>query len=662
MYVIGTAGHVDHGKSTLVQALSGIDPDRLQEEKERGLTIDLGFAWFTLPSGREVSIVDVPGHERFIKNMLAGVGGIDLALFVVAADEGVMPQTREHLAILDLLQVDHGVVALTKSDLVEPDWLDLVEADVAELLESSSLAAAPIVRCSAATGVGLDDLRAALDAALEALPPVRDLGRPRLPIDRVFTISGFGTVVTGTLVDGELHTGEQVSLEPGGGMARIRGLQSHKKKVKAAEPGTRTAVNLSGVAPEDLARGMVLTGPGWLHPTAAVDVRLRVVERLANPIRHNTTLTLHTGAAELAARLRLLEGEELAPGAESWAQLRLEEPLAAARGDFFVLRNSVTTVGGGRIVDTQPRRHKRNQSGTLEALGRLLQGSPDDTVLTVLQQIEPAALSAVRARAELDDAVVRAALGRQVADGAVVVLDAGTAADVEPGDGSVLTTAAGYEALTERALGMAREFVAEHPLRSGIPKEELRSRLGLPAKAFSGLEARLRSEERLAAREGALDVAGRQVTLSAEQEREAAAIVERLRAAAANPGTERVGGELAAYLESAGRIVRVTEGIYLEAEVHAGMVEQVRAAIGERERITLAEVRDLFGTSRRVAQAFLEDLDRRQVTRRVGDARVLRRGSGAAPGLGRGNSEPRGRPDHLAQRREQGGSRCSGSS
>ena len=626
MYVIGTAGHVDHGKSTLVQALSGIDPDRLQEEKERGLTIDLGFAWFTLPNGREVSIVDVPGHERFIKNMLAGVGGIDLALFVVAADEGVMPQTREHLAILDLLQVDHGVVALTKSDLVEPDWLDLVEADVAELLESTSLAAAPIVRCSAATGVGLDDLRATLDAALEALPPVRDRGRPRLPIDRVFTISGFGTVVTGTLVDGELHTGEQVALEPGGGMARIRGLQSHKKKVKAAEPGTRTAVNLSGVAPEDLARGMVLTGPGWLHPTAAVDVRLRVVERLANPIRHNTTLTLHTGAAELAARVRLLEGEELAPGAESWAQLRLEEPLAAARGDFFVLRNSVTTVGGGRIVDTQPRRHKRNQSGTLEALGRLLQGSPDDTVLTVLQQIEPAALSAVRARAELDDAMVRAALGRQVADGAVVVLDAGTAADVEPGDGSVLTTAAGYEALAERALGMAREFVAEHPLRSGIPKEELRSRLGLPAKAFSGLEARLLSEERLAAREGALDVAGREVTLSAEQEREAAAIVERLRAAAANPGTERVEGELAAYLESAGRIVRVTEGIYLEAEVHAGMVEQVRAAIGERERITLAEVRDLFGTSRRVAQAFLEDLDRRQVTRRVGDARVLRRG------------------------------------
>jgi selenocysteine-specific elongation factor len=621
MYVIGTAGHVDHGKSTLVRALSGIDPDRLHEEKERGLTIDLGFAWFELPSGREVSIVDVPGHERFIKNMLAGVGGIDLALFVVAADEGVMPQTREHLAILDLLQVGTGVVALTKSDTVESDWLDLVEADVEELLEPTSLAGSAVVRCSGVTGAGMDDLRAALDVALSTLPPVRDIGRPRLPIDRVFTISGFGTVITGTLIDGELHVGDAVSIEPGGGRARIRGLQSHKKKVTTAEPGTRTAVNLSGVSPDALARGMVLTTGDWLHASISIDVRLQAVERNPAPIRHNTTLTLHTGAAEVAARVRLLEGDDLAPGDESWAQLRLEEPAAAARGDFFVLRNSMTTVGGGRIVDTRPRRHKRNESATLQALERLLDGSPDDTLLTVLQRLEPVALSVLRERSELDAAVADAVLARQIEDGAVVVLEGSAAADA-----STLTTAAGFEALATRAVAAAAEFAGEHPLRPGIPKEELRSRLGLSARAFSGLETRLADEERLVARDGALDVAGREVALSAGQSAAADTLVERLRTAGSKPVTEPVDPELAVYLASVGRIVRAAEGVYFDAETHAGMVEHVREALSGQERITLAEVRDLFGTSRKIAQAFLEDLDGRQVTRRVGDARVLRRG------------------------------------
>ena len=633
MHVIGTAGHVDHGKSTLVEALSGIDPDRWAEEKARGLTIDLGFAWCTLPSGREVSLVDVPGHERFIKNMLAGVGGIDLALFVVAADEGVMPQTREHLAILDLLQTTHGVVALTKCDLAEAEWLDLVEADVEELLAPTSLAGAAIVRCSATTGAGLDALRSALDGALAALPPVRDIGRARLPIDRAFTISGFGTVVTGTLIDGPLRVGERVSVAPGGMQARIRGLQSHKQRVERAEPGTRTAVNLSGIGPDALSRGMVLTTGDWLSGSTAMDVRLRTVAPASGRLRHNTTLTLHTGAAEVAARLRLLESEadaagapadEIPPGAERWAQLRLEAPVGAARGDYFVLRNSVTTVGGGRIVDTRPRRHRRDEPATLAALSRLLEGSPDDTLLTVLQRIEPAPLSQLRARAELDDAATSAAVARQIEAGGIVALDAGAGA---AGEATTLCTAAGFEALSGRALAAAREFVEAHPLRPGIPREELRSRLGLPARAFAGLEARLTGEAGpLTAREGSLDLAGREVTLGAEQEREAEALVARLRAAGSRPESAPVEAELAQYLASRGRIVRLAEGLYLEGETHAAMLASVRAAIEERGRITLAEARDLFGSSRKIAQAFLEDLDRRQITRRVGDARVLRRG------------------------------------
>ncbi len=622
MYVIGTAGHVDHGKSTLVQALSGIDPDRLAEEKARGLTIDLGFAWFALPSGREVSIIDVPGHERFIKNMLAGVGGIDLALFVVAADEGVMPQTREHLAILDLLQVQHGVVALTKSDLVEPDWMDLVETELSEVLAPTTLAEAPIVRCSATSGAGLDDLRAAIDEALTDLPAVRNIGRPRLPIDRVFTISGFGTVATGTLVDGQLHVGEQVSVEPGGRLVRIRGLQSHKKKVEEAQPGTRTAVNLGGVAPEDLSRGMVITTPGWLHPSLVLDVRLRAVASLSKAIKHNASVTVHTSAAESPARVRLLEGDALEPGEEAWAQLRLETPIAAARGDFFVIRNSVTTTGGGRIVDTRPRRHRRNQPETLQALSRLLEGSPDDTILTVLQRLEPAPLSELRQHAELDDAVVREALERQIAEGAIVVLDEGGV-----GDGSVLATAAGFEALTSKAVALATEFVGEHPLRPGIPKEELRSRLRLPSRAYASLERQLLEGGKLVARDGALDLPGREVSLSGEQERQIEVFVERLKAAGTKPeSTDRIDGELATFLESQGTIVRVAEGVYFDAETHASMTERVTEALRVDEKITLAEVRDLLDTSRKMAQAFLEDMDRRRITRRVGDVRVLRGG------------------------------------
>src|SRR6185312_7374766 len=321
MSCIGTAGHVDHGKSTLVTALTGIDPDRLAEEKARGMTIDLGFAWVTLPSGREASIVDVPGHESFIRNMLAGVGGIDVALLVIAADEGVMPQTEEHLAILDTLRVRSGVVALTKCDLVDEEWLALVREDIVERLSTTTLANSPIIVCSAVIRQGLPELLAALDAAVDAAPARRDLGRPRLPIDRVFNMTGFDAVVTGTLQEGGLRVGQEVEVQPGGLRARVRGLQAHRQTVDVGQPGGRLAVNLAGVARSDLRRGQIVTLPGMFQPTTALDVRLDVLPSAPRALEHNAEVELYLGAAEVPARVALLDQDELEPGASSWAQL-----------------------------------------------------------------------------------------------------------------------------------------------------------------------------------------------------------------------------------------------------------------------------------------------------------------------------------------------------
>ena len=622
MYVIGTAGHVDHGKSALVQALSGIDPDRWAEEKARGLTIDLGFAWCELPSGRAVSIVDVPGHERFIKNMLAGVGGINLALLVIAADEGVMPQTREHLDILDLLDIDRGIVALTKVDLVDEEWLALVEEEIVELLADTALAGSQIAPVSARTGVGIDDLRSLIDAQIDDLPPIADQGRPRLPIDRSFSISGFGAVVTGTLLDGELSVGDQVVIEPGRIGCRVRGLQSHEESLQAAPPGSRTAVNLSGVSANDIERGMVLTSPGWLEPTAAVDIRLRAVPDASKPLPHNATRTLHVGADEVQARIRLLEGDSLSPGQATWAQLRLERPIAAARGDHFVLRSADATVAGGRIVDTRPRRHHRNDASTLKALQRLLDGSPDDTLLTILQRMEPVRWNDLIARSELPSEEALAAIERQIDQGSASVLD-----DSGLSDSAILVSEAGLGALVARAEATVTDYVHQFPLRAGLPREDLRSRLDLPQRAFGVLQERLTNSGRLAFNGEAFDLPHRAVTLSDAQQAQVDALLQRLTAQGTRPEVDpALDADLLEYLEARRVIVTLKGGVHLDRDVFEGMVADTKSLLEERERVTLADVRDHLSTSRKIAQAFLEYLDTSRVTRRVGDARVLRRG------------------------------------
>ena len=611
MYVIGTAGHVDHGKSALVEALTGIHPDRLQEERERGLTIDLGFAWMTLPSGREVSIVDVPGHVRFVRHMLAGVGAIDLALFVVAADEGVMPQTREHLEILDLLDVRHAVVALTKTDLApDAEWLELVEEEVREELAPTTLGGAPLVRVSAVTGEGLDALRAALDAALAGTPEPRDVDRPRFGIDRVFTMQGFGTVATGTLLDGRLRPGEALEAVPDGPTARIRGLQTHRQQVDEAEPGTRVAINLAGVGADELRRGQVLAPPGQVGVARTIDASLRVLPERA--LRHNLRVTVHLGAAETRGRLRVLGADEVAAGGEGWCQIQLAPPIAAAPGDLFVVRVSDRTLGGGRVLAVNTPRRRRTDPAAVERLRALAAGSADDAALDALERVEPAGAAEVAARADLDAVAVAASLDALAARGDAIRL---------AGDEPRYVSAAGAARLRARAVRALEAYEREHPLRRVMTGEELRARLGLDARAFEAVLPALAPD--VVAEAGGARRAAWTPQPTAAQRRAAGEAVATLAAGGVSPPRLDLDPELAAYLEDRGDLVDCGDGVMLAPDAFEEVSHTVVAVIEERGSATLAQLRDAIGVNRRATQAMLERLDRDGVTQRRGDERVL---------------------------------------
>ena len=622
MYTIGTAGHVDHGKSTLITALTGIDPDRLREEKERGLTIDLGFAWLQLPSGREVSIVDVPGHERFVRNMLAGVGGIDAALVVIAADEAVMPQTREHVAILDLLGIKRAVVALTKRDLVEDEWLALVREEIAEELAGTVVERAPVVPVASPTGEGLDLLRGQLDRLLDTTPPKRDLGRPRLPVDRVFTLSGFGTVVTGTLLDGAIELGQELEILPGGRKTRARGLQSHKTKIEQVLPGRRVAINLGGVSTEDLARGAVVATPGWLRATRRLDLRLRLLPDAPRPLRNAAVVSLHTGTTEVVAKVTLLEQDRLLPGAEGWAQLHLHAPLAVVKGDLCIIRqlSPALTLGGGEIVDAHPaRRHRRRQPAVVQALDVLARGDPDALLLQMLALKEPLAPEALLRLSGLDQDTAAQALTRLRQSQQVIEL------------GPTLMSAAGWQDRRERLLGLVQSYHVRHPLRPGMSKEELRSRGRLEPRQFGASLARLVDEDALVEQGAGVRGADHEVRLSAPQQATADAFVARLdRSPLAPPGLtelrahlDDLSDELVEALAAQGGIVRLTDDLCFTPAAYGEMKGMVVSHLQEHGTITVAAVRDRFQTSRRYALALLEYLDRVHVTRRIGDERVL---------------------------------------
>ncbi|MCD4672175.1 MAG: selenocysteine-specific translation elongation factor [Anaerolineaceae bacterium] len=626
MRVIGTAGHVDHGKSTLVAALTGIHPDRLKEEQEREMTIDLGFAWLSLPGGEDIGIVDVPGHRDFIENMLAGVGGIDAALFIVAADEGVMPQTREHLAILDVLQVDCGVIVLTKTDLIDDaEWLDLVEMDVRDEVANTVLADAPIVRVSARDGSGLETLKAHLAEVLAERPRRVDLGRPRLPVDRVFTIAGFGTVVTGTLLDGSFHNGDEVIVLPGAERGRIRGLQNHKRKVQHAEPGSRTAVNVSGLDVHQVARGDVLTLPGQYQPTRRLDLQFRLLADAGTSIFHDMQVKLFVGSAEVLARVRLLGTKELLPGQSGWLQLETQEPVTVVRGDRYILRRPSPgeTLGGGMVLDPHPpRRHKRFSEAVLQNLESLYQGSDADLMFQA---------SLARGVAPLKDVVKQAHLSEESgAKAAQELIEAGRLVVLEPDQKDPLVVAVDtWQKITAKALQWVSGFHGTHPLRKGISREELKSRLKFSPAVFNAVMDSLVHEQRLEQQAALVFLPGHEVRFTFAQQTRIDELMQRFADEPYKPPSIRecqaeVGEDVYFALVDLDRLVPVSKDIAFRREEYDHMLAELRAHFAAPQGFSLGMFRDHFNTSRKYALAFLEHLDSLGITTRGDDVRFLR--------------------------------------
>jgi selenocysteine-specific elongation factor len=616
LFVIGTAGHVDHGKSTLVKALTGIDPDRLAEEKLREMTIELGFAWLKLPGGLEVGVVDVPGHEHFIKNMLAGVSGMDLVLLIVAANESIKQQTREHLAILDLMEVPHLVAVITQSDLADADQITLVGMEIEDLLKTTRFAGAPVVSVSAVSGQGLQDLKVTIEKILNQTQAKRDIGKPRLPIDRVFTISGSGTVVTGTLVDGSLAIGQEVEIQPGDLKSRIRGLQTHNTQLNNIDPGSRVAVNLVGLSSSELKRGQVLTKPGWLVATSLIDAKLRLLDQPDRPLKHNTEVSLHGGSAEVMARVRVLEKEVVLPGETTYVQFILDEPLAIVNNDHYVIRSPMDTLGGGVVIEAHPQeRHRRFKTETIENLKVRGEGKIEATLLAALKAKQPQERALLLAQSNLDPQLAQSTVDTLIENGSIVALG--------EGKNSLLFTYSAWKGVEENMTAIVRDYHRKYPLRLGIPKAEISSKVKLGSHFLEGLQ-KLIAAGLIVEENSLVGLQSHEIKLTKDQQNRMDAYLKQLNQNPYSPAPDIIlEPDLLNLLIDRSLAVKTLAGVIFSAQAFNDMTSQIMAKIKHNGKITLAETRDMFQSSRKYVLAILEHMDDRKLTRRVGDDRVV---------------------------------------
>jgi selenocysteine-specific elongation factor len=629
--ILGTAGHVDHGKTALVKALTGIDTDRLKEEKERGISIELGFANLFLPGGLEIGIVDVPGHERFVKTMLAGVGGIDLALLVIAADEGIMPQTREHLDICQLLRIKKGLVALTKSDLVEAEWLQMVKGEVEGFLRGTFLGGCPIIPCSAVTGEGLAELTAAIATLASSVEEKPITGIFRLPIDRAFTIKGFGTVVTGTLLSGCIRVGEEVQVYPGSISAKVRRIQVHNHFVEEACAGQRTAINLPNIELNEVSRGDVLSLPGQLQSTSLLDARFLLLQSSPRPLKARSRVRFHAGTSEIFARVLPLESEEIAPGEETFLQMKLESPHASLPGDRFVLRSysPAMTIGGGQILDTHPVRHRSRQAKALEALRLLWEGN-------AMQRLEGVVRSSVSRPLSLSDLILAAGMDREtllvhlqalIQEGKVIALKEREEAYLH---------AEIYNRIGEQILHQLSLFHQQEALKEGMMQEDLRGRLLPPPEMalFQKVIGRLKEEGKIGAERGRIRLASHRPRLGEEEEKAKSALERTYREAGLQPPSlpevlQKMGkdpkrtSDLVHLLMDEGTLIRVKGDLLIHRESYAKAKKMLADRLRKQPTISVPEFKELLGISRKWAIPLLEHFDEIKLTRRVGDDRTL---------------------------------------
>jgi selenocysteine-specific elongation factor len=629
--ILGTAGHIDHGKTSLVKALTGIDTDRLKEEKERGITIELGFAHVVLPSGQMLGIVDVPGHEKFVKNMVAGATGIDIVALVIAADEGVMPQTREHLEICQLLRVNRGLVVLTKIDMVDADWVEMVKEDVSKYLAGTFLADAPIVDVSSVTGQGIQDLVQVLDTLVKEVPERETGNFFRLPIDRVFIMKGFGTVVTGTTVSGRIQTGDEVTIYPQGTSTRIRGIQVHSREVNEVSAGLRTAINLQGVEKEQIQRGDVLAGKDSLRATHVVDVALDLLKSAPRKLKNRARVRFHTGTSEIISTVILMDRDELAPGQSCFAQVRLDQPTAVLAHDRYVLRSysPVQTVGGGEILHAIPHRKKRFNEAALKELSVLSDGTLSEITEQFIsgarfQGVEQSELPFLTnaSRKKLDEI-----LGALQSQKKVIQYDR---------EKGIFIHKEYLGKLREEIVTSLAQYHKDFPLKVGLPKEELRSRTAGAdnPKLFNYLINQLSQERILVQEKENLRLREHKVTLAQDQEKTRHEVEEIYFKSGLQPPYFRdledkfagnTGRDVLDLMVKGGVLVKVKEDLYFHKDVIDVLKERLIAYLKSKGEIDTPQFKDMTNASRKYTIPLLEYFDSSQLTVRVGDKRVLRK-------------------------------------
>jgi selenocysteine-specific elongation factor len=638
--IVGTAGHIDHGKTSLVKALTGVDADRLKEEKERGITIDIGFADLTV-GDVHFGFVDVPGHERFVKNMLAGAHGIDLVMLVVAADESVMPQTREHFDICRLLEVKSGLVVITKTDMVDAEFAELVEAEVADYVSGSFLEGAPVCRVSSRTGEGVEELKKTLQKLAAKVAERDERAVARLPIDRVFTIKGFGTVITGTLVAGAINAGDELELLPSivsgsNRRTKARGLQVHGKATQAARAGERTAVNLQGIDLDEASRGQVLAPAGRLQASSMLDVRLHLLKSAPRGLRSRSRVHLHAGTAEALARVVLLGQNELVAGASCFAQLRLESPLLALPGDHFIIRgySPTVTIGGGVIIDALPRKHRlRDGAEAAAQLEKLAAADEAERIALLVEMAGEHGISHAQLAARsgsTDDAIKRATESAVKSRRAIL-------ASQNP---LLLVARPAFDELAKQLRALLKEFHSRAPLEAGMGREEIREKVfaHLSPEIFRAVTAQLAERNEIVAEKDLLRLATHRVALSAEEQAAKDHLTEIYARAALQPisledAVAQAGPQFgidagraqrfARMLISSGELVRVSDLVFHRAALDALKTTLQRFKAENGAKIDVGAFKDLTGVSRKYAIPLLEYLDRQRVTRRVGDAREI---------------------------------------